>query len=202
VSIALWVALLLAPLAPFLPVPYTAIELVSANIPTAGICFNVAYGLEQITGGDRPTFERTGILFQARAVCSAEDITPVEPWHSINEKVTLPDELTYLDFPEFLVVAWTDRRSGTRQVHWANVWKSGESYGIFRDIVSAAYPLSFAPTIWLSSSPNYPGPRLEMAISAVEAQRFRLITTADGPHWIEAYDPPPTYIYLPAVRFP
>jgi hypothetical protein len=190
--------MLLAPGAPDLPVPYTAVELVTANIPTACTCFNVAYGLEQVSGGDRPTFARTGILFQARASCSVEDVTPAEPWHSINKMTTSPTDLTCIDFPEYIMLFWTDR-GGSPTVHWASIWKQNGTYGIFEDVAIYGYPTSQRPVVWLSTNPGYPGLRLEAEISLIEVRRFRLIDTPTGPRWIEANDPPPTLLHLPLV---
>ena len=197
-ALLLLVILLMAPpAAPDLPVPFDAVELVSANIPTAGTCFNLGYGLEQTSGGDRPVFARTGILFQARKTCSIEDITPAEPWHSINKVTTRPIELTYIDYPEYLMVFWTDR-GGSPQVHWANIWKEGGTYGIFEDLAVYGYPASRSPVIWLSTNPGYPGLRLEVDVIDIEPRRFRLVNTSEGTRWIEANDPPPTY--LPIIR--
>ena len=191
-----WAAL---PAAPMLPVPFDAVELVTANIPTAGTCFNLGYGLEQVSGGDRPTFARTGILFQARKTCSVEDVTPAEPWHSINKQTTRPIDLTWLDYPEYLVLFWTDR-GGSPQVHWANVWKTGGTYGIFEDVVSPYFASSHSPVIWLSTNPSYPGLRLEMEVGLIDLRRFKMVNSATGPRWIEANDPPPTHVYLPTLN--
>ena len=192
---------LLAPGAPDLPVPFDAVELTTANIPTACTCFNVGYGLEQTSGGDRPVFKRTGILFQARRFCSIEDITPAESWHSVNKVTTNPVDLTCIDYPEYLMVFWVDR-GGSPQVHWANIWKENGTYGIFEDIVSPYFPTSHDPVIWLSTNPSYPGLRLEMDVNDIEPRRFRLVNVAPGPRWIEANDPPPTRLYLPLVTRP
>ena len=187
------------PAAPMLPVPFDAVELVSANIPTAGTCFNLGYGLEQVSGGDRPTFARTGSLFQARKTCSVEDITPAEPWHSINKRVNSPTQLTYIDYPEYLMVFWTDQ-GDSPQVHWANIWKENGTYGIFEDLAIYGYPVSKRPVVWLSTNPGYPGLRLEVDVSLIDVRRFRLVNVAPGPRWIEANDPPPTHVYLPTLN--
>ena len=194
---ALTIALILL-FAPDLPQPFAAVELVTANIPTACTCFNIGYGLEQTSGGDRPTFARTGILFQARKSCSVEDVTPAEPWHSVNKQTVNPVDLTCIDFPEYLMLFWTDR-GGSPMVHWASIWKQNGSYGIFEDLAVYGYPTSQHPVVWLSTNPGYPGLRLEAEISLIEVRRFLLIDAQTGPRWIEAHDPPPTMLYLPFV---
>lgn len=194
-TVALLLLLLLAPVAPNLPVPYAALELQSANIPTAGTCFNVAYGLTPLTGGERPTFERYGILFQARKTCSVEDVTPAEPWHEAAE-AELPEHLTYLDFPEYLLLFWDARTGQDRKVFWAVAWKEAgiTGYQIYSDVVTTRYAVSHSPTVWLAAD----GIRLEMRVGGdIPPHQFKMLTPTS---W---YEVPvigdPTLLFLPLI---
>ena len=183
---------LLSLLAPVLPTPNIAVELVSSDNPYNGLCHTVGYGLREVTGGNRPTFERRSVLFQRRAQCSLSDLSPNGDWYEAH--IVNGAELTYLSaWPgDYVLLFYTD--SATHDVLWSYVWLENGEYRVHTAPIAPQYEKTLHPLPYIATD----GVRVDMnVVGDLDLHTFLLVPPTT---WIEV--PPigiPTDLYLPLL---